>query len=224
MKLRHFLATLLALVILSGARLPEQTRWVNPHLFSGTALEATYTPTPIQSITTFDLTVTTPTTTNTTAGGVINVNPSYSVLMSNAVGNDATAGQTPGASLLKGALAGDGQSVTVTRNACCGGGSPTYTGTVVQFITQFVKSRGCGTITMSGAATGDSSSFTSVTTAKTLLFYTGQTSDDGGSLNITNNALIKHKFKTTPTATVITASRSSNTDVSVSGFCYVEFK
>ena len=81
-----------------------------------------------------------------------------------------------------------------------------------------IKSVQYGTVTMSGGQSTNTATITAVVVAKTVLHHLGQTIEAGSALS---DGLARITLTNT---TTITATRSSNNNVCVVGFCAEEYK
>jgi hypothetical protein len=117
----------------------------------------------------------------------------------------------------------DATHIVATRPTACGNGASNWNGVVVEFLGNFVKSQGCGNISIANAATSGAATITSVNTAKTIVEQTGMNLNPGSSADVPTEYL---SALTLSNATTISASRQSasntNTVNESVGYCYLE--
>lgn len=198
------------------------TSWRLPRLFEGTLLEASYIPSAIKSIQAVSITFSGSTGTYTTSPTVTASNAL--LILQGFVSGDGSSGLF-GTPTLSYAQITNGTTITGTQSSS--NTNTTWSGVLVEFIVQFVKSQACNTI----AFTGGSGTFTiggsGVNTAKTALAWTGWTA----SANYTFDTAHQSTNQATPkvvltNATTVTATVAASGlgDTRTIGFCYLEFK
>jgi hypothetical protein len=210
--MKRVLLALSLLAVFALGRVTTSPNWLNPTLrLFEPPLEATYTPTPIKSLQ--QVVIALASATSNTATLSPTVVAANSILIYQGHDSDEGTGFTHGNGWIKGALT-NGTTVTATAGVAADG---SYNGAVVEFIPQFVKSSGCGTLTPSGTAT-----ITAVNVAKTLVSTTGYTNTYNTSSSVgVNGAVIR---VTLTNATTITANAQGNNGGLTIGYCYLEFK
>lgn len=214
MRLKTFGALVAVAAILSGVRAPHFSGRVQlPRLLEGTALQATYIPTPIKSLTPISITISAASTSNTQT---VSVTAANSLLIATGISDNNVL--PPDSGWAKGTIT-SGVTITATRIASVG--AVTYTATLVEFIPQFVKSQGCNAIDLADTVASNTATITSVNTAKTLLAHTGVTSTVGSGVSLTvNNAQLTTLTQTN--ATTITVTRGVTSGEVNTGYCYLE--
>jgi hypothetical protein len=212
---RIFLTLTLCCLLLCSFTLGKVVHWTFPHLpFVEAPVFASYTPTPIKSITNISIACTG----CTTATQTVAVTKANSILVFTGNTTDEAAGTISGF-WMYGTITND---TTVTATRASASPNIVYTATLVEYLGNFVKSEGCGSITIpaDGSLTTDAT-VTAVTIAKTQLGYTGMdvnSAGGGGTLY-----MAKLTFNTT---TTVRAARlvGSGTFSTTAGYCYLEFK
>src|SRR5262245_39144332 len=209
-----------AVVVLAVfSRLQRPTRWENPQLWRwlmhGPVVEASYTPTPIKSMTDISIPVANGSSTGTQAVNVVATN---ALLVYSGSTIDCQNGPLNQWTL---GLITSNTVVTAFRigNAC----NAVYNASLVEYLGTFVRSAGCGVINLVGVVS-NTTTIPAVTVAKTALAKTGAQTDmsSGTSLTPTTDQFARLS-KTS--ATVITAQRTPN-GISATlgvGYCYLEF-
>jgi hypothetical protein len=195
--------------------LPASNKLLNPRLFEGTVLEATYTPSAIKSITPVTITIAAAAGTNTQTVAVTAAN---SVLVFNGQIHSSSVG--PDSAWVNGTIT---NGTTITANRLNFNGSSTYNATLIEFLGSFVKSQQCNTIALADTVASNTATISAVTTSKTMLAYTGVTTNQGSGTSLTPNVSQFAKLVLT-NSTTITADRSNAIDTLNVGYCYLEFK
>jgi hypothetical protein len=220
-----------ALLIVASCHLftPETSQWRIGKLFEGTLLEATYTPTPIQSLQPFTATFAggSPTTTVTITALRATSN---AIIIPNGLLSTTAGGLYAGSGFLRAAITST-TLVTVTAGVAPLAGAY-YRGVVVEFMPNFVKTGSCGNAVFPNSATDTQPATISPTVvpAKTLLVRTGQSMTS--TLTLNGSAETEKHFQsdivltngTTATATWTWNGVNSKPQDRIVGFCYVEFK
>jgi hypothetical protein len=214
--MKKVLFALLGLVLITlGNQLPTlPTRWVVPHLLTGTVLEATYTPTPIKSIQYGSIAMTAGTGSNTATITSVDTTATAVTFGGNDC-NDTASTQAQGSCFSRLTLT-NATTITATRDASASvAASVQYI--AVEYLAQFIRSRQEGVITLtagSGTAT-----ITAVTVAKTALINNGVTT---ASTNTSQGNVGMAKLTLTNTTTVTCSSVNSITPKC--GYTALEFK
>ena len=215
---------------------PSEWRWRNPSpfvwLLGGVPLQATYTPTPIKSVQTVTVTFN-----GSQASNQAALNPALTSLANSVLTWEGTFAHTSGGFYSSaGFLIGTLSSVNaVTANT--GSGNPLngsyYRGVVIEFLSNFVKSRACNTISIpngSDSATNAAPFSPAVTVAKTWLTMTGgmttSTIQLNGAADGEGQAQMDITLTNTTTATAFWQwnASTSRPQARQIGYCYVEFR
>jgi hypothetical protein len=215
MRLRHFLAMLLALLILSGVKLAPPTKWENPRLFPGTLLEATYTPSILKSIQTSTIAIADTAASGTAA--ITSVDTTRAVVQFQGWSGDAAVSQNMGNDFPEIELT-SAILVTASRSTAVKSGAMTVAFTVLEYLPVVLKSNvQRGTIAMtSGGANSVNATISAVVVAKSLVIYSGTSMDTSGSRETPY-------LRLTGTTTV-NATRNGSTSNSTTAYQVVEFK
>jgi len=215
MKLRHLAAALLAALILSGVHGSKETRWTAPRLFPGTLLEATYTPTPIQSLQSgmIDLASATSNTATITS---VNTSSAALIFLGNRNNNNTTSANQW---LCRVALT-NATTVTATRGASQAGAQECGF-TVLEYLPQFIKSVQAGTISLTSVTT-NTATITSVNTAKAYVAYLGVDTGDTNSPTTPDISMTRVSLQS---ATSVQAAHFAGSAFAFNvGYQVVEFK
>lgn len=223
--LKRLLITLGLLVVFACGQFSTefQTKWINPRLFDGTVLEATYTPTPVKSLSQISIVLSGALT--NTAAWTGTANKATLVFEGNLTSDNS--GFENGNDFSYGTIT-SGAVVTATRGV--NANTQTWKGLVVEYLPQFVKSAACGTLPILDAGISANATLVGVTATKVLVTYTGETH----SYNTNSDLAIKGELlanliwaasggntQLTVTRTYVASSAGTNLTV---GYCYVEFR
>ena len=223
--MKRWLLVAFALFLLVGTGAPTLVRtdwhWRNPSpsvwLFGGVPLEATYMPTPIRSLQQISI-VMTGVATNTQV-------PSPSVSLTSSVldyqGTTSDDVNPMGCwSTAYGAIT---SAVLITATRGCATTNAVYNAVLVDYLTNFVKSRNCGTVAIGSGASSNTATITSVVPAKTFVALSGFINNDVSAVASASGNFLPRITLTN--ATTITATRQRNSTITLTaGYCYVEFK
>ena len=214
-------AVLCGLLLLADVQLPASRShvWRNlspwAWLFHGVVAEATFTPTPVKSIT--DIVVTL----GPGAGSVsqtVAVRRLSSLLVYSGQTHDC--GIQASSAWALGYISSD-TTVTVQRGA--GDCTVVYTAQLVEYLPNFIRSQQCGSIQMVAAqSTGSAATGTTIVPAKTILAHTGIVTDMSSAVQ--SQPAADQFVRLTKAATTITANRATTTtrNTTTVGYCYVE--
>lgn len=197
-------------------------------LFSGVPVEATYIPTPVQSVQAATATFAGATTTATATLGTTLKSAANAVLIWDGLSSGANSGLYSPAAWVSGTITNT-TTITATSQGAPRNGDY-YRGEVVEFLAFFVKSSGCGSISIANGSNSNTATITSVNTAKAIVALTGMTANSTVTLDGAHSIEPNVQADVTLTnATTITANWKYDSTNSVPqsrtvGYCYVEFK
>lgn len=200
----------------------------------GTPLEATFIPSPVKSIQQVSIAFAGA---NTAAAVITAIVPGNSILMYQGhVSADNVSALVPCDAFMLGTIT-DATHITAisggTGATCAPTAAAKYNAVVVEYIPQFIKSQGCGTIAPADGASTGTATITAVVVAKTIVALTGfgqlaagapMTMGGLGGQNVATQLgwLLTLTNTTTITATGTTLSTPSG--LRRIGYCYLEFK
>lgn len=175
-------------------------------------VDAAYIPSAIKSITQIAIT----TTGTGSQTQTVSVTKANSLLIYN--GNTETANFNECDAI---AVITSGTTITATSITCGGA----YKGTLIEFYPNFVKSEGSSTVNVAAASTSATGTVSpSVTTAKTVMAYTGISTTGGCADSNLPNAIGTATLTATNQVTVTISNNSPNSCTYVVSYSYLEFR
>lgn len=198
-------------------------------LFDGVPAQATYIPTPIQSISEVTATFSGGSTTATGTIGTTLVSASNAVLIYQGHYSSTASGIYAAQAFVRGAITSTSQ-VTATS-----GGTPSATsiwrGRVVEFVGTFVRGGACNTIAIANGSDSNTATLSITSAAKTIVVLEGGTTtssltfDGALGADVESEAQMNLSLSgTTLTATWQWNINNSRPASRVVGYCYVELR
>jgi len=221
MKRLALVTVALLLLLVPSGPVHQSGRWLNlvpaAWLFTGVPLDASYTPTPIRSVT--DISISIPNG-SFNATQSVSVTAVYSLLVWDGQTTDCQNGPLhawASASITSNSVVTAGRQ----GNSC----GIIYNAQLVEFLGNFVRSSGCGSITIASGQSSATATIPAITVGKTVLAKTGVQTDmaAGTSTTPTVDQFVRLSKTNTTTLTAQRAATGVISSVSA-GYCYLEFR